>query len=448
MATAILMPKLGLTMEEGTIVQWHKQDGDLVEKGDLLLEITTEKVNSEIDSPISGILRGIRVAAEETALVGRPLAYIVAPGEAFDVPKADEIYNKTVITPTKQSQEIPTPLIERPTPVAFSSSQGTKGMLVSTIAARIAADRGVDLAQIQATGYDGRIMKRDVLAYLETQVSQKQPASNSGSSYFATPIVKRIAREQGVNLTQILGSGPRGLILERDMVPFLTDPNKVVQNTHPSGIPVLERHSLTGRRKIIAERMQKSVQEAPHIQLSVDINMSQALKRRQGSSLTALITWISARTLSDHPFLNASLQDQEIVIFKSINIGIAVDTDEGLIVPVVQNANNLSLKETDATIRDLAQRAQQGNLTMEEISNGTFTISNLGMMGIDRFTAIINPPQVAVMAIGRVSNRPWVVDESTISICPVMNVTISADHRILDGANVARFLQDFQKRIS
>jgi pyruvate dehydrogenase E2 component (dihydrolipoamide acetyltransferase) len=225
---------------------------------------------------------------------------------------------------------------------------------------------------------------------------------------------------------------------------FLTSVSVASQQVLPAHAPIRERRLLTGRRKIIAERMIRSVREIPHIQLSVDVNMSGAQEQRQEFSVTALITWITARTVLNHPLLNASFEDGAVNIFDPINIGIAVDTDDGLIVPVIHNADTLSLAQTDAVIRELTQQARESALSLDEVSGGTFTISNLGMMSVDRFAAIINPPQSAIMAVGRIRYQPWTIDGTTITVCPVMNVTVSADHRVLDGATVARFLQDFQ----
>jgi pyruvate dehydrogenase E2 component (dihydrolipoamide acetyltransferase) len=175
--------------------------------------------------------------------------------------------------------------------------------------------------------------------------------------------------------------------------------------------------------------------------------MSGAEQQRNDASLTAYIAWITAQILIDHPLLNAALHNDEILVFDTINLGIAVDTDEGLIVPVIHEAHHLSLEDIDTAVRDLSHRSRTGQLSLGDVSGGTFTISNLGMMSVDRFEAIINPPQAAIMAVGQTRLRPWVVGQKKIVARPIMTVTVSADHRIVDGAAVARFMQDLQFRL-
>lgn len=448
MATTVVMPKLGLTMEEGMIVEWHKQEGDAVEQGELLLEITTEKVNADIEAPASGILRGIRAEAGDTVPVGFPLAFIAALGEELEPASVDRPVTGTEAAPAAHESVEQPDFSRSPVPVPPQTVNSPQVAGITPLAARVAADRGIDPWQLQGTGPEGRVMKRDVLAYLEYQAGRKQAIAGSETRILATPIVKRLAREQGLDLAQIPATGPGGLVIERDLIAYQAGRTTTTQEAAFPGIRVRERLPLAGRRKVIADRMQRSANEAPHIQLSVDIDMTSALERRQGASLTAFVTWITAQTLLDHPLLNASLQGREIVVFEAINIGVATDTEDGLIVPVVHDAHTLSLAETDVAIRELVHRAHQGTLSLDDISNGTFTISNLGMMKVDRFTAIINPPQAAIMALGQARRRPWVKGDSTIAVRPVMNVTISADHRILDGAVVARFLQGLQERLA
>lgn len=440
MAVAVVMPKLGLTMEEGTIVFWYKEEGDSVEQDEPLLEISTEKVNAEVSAPASGVLRSKMAPPGETVAVGATLAYIAAPGEVFEaLPGSRQPLAEGVSPESKPGPGM------APTPQRGGSVPAT---LATPVAERLAAHHGVDLTQVAASGLGGRVAKRDVEAYLEAQRFATSTGAQSPGPLLATPIVKRLAQEHGVDLALVAGSGPNGLIVERDLKAYLARSDARRLRGLRSALPIRERLPLAGRRKIIAERMQQSVRNIPHIRLSADINVSTAKARRGKASVTALITWITAETLRDHPLLNASLQDDVITIFDTINIGIATDTDEGLIVPVIHGAHTLSLEEIDATIRDLTQRAREGQLRLDDVSGGTFTISNLGMLGVDHFEAIINPPQAAIMAVGRVALRPWALDETTITVAPVMSVSVSADHRILDGAAVARFLQDFKARLT
>lgn len=440
MAVAVLMPKLGLTMEEGTLVLWLKQEGETVEQGEPLLEISTEKVTAEVESPAAGVLRGLRAQAGETVPVGEAVAFVVAPGEVLELP-------------APASAARPKPAQLRPTIVKAglpASMSPPSSMVVSAtpIAARFAAEHGVDLSQVHSTGPSGQVTKRDIVSFLTGREVSPGVAERAMMPRLATPIVRRLAQERKIDLSLVPGSGPAGLVVERDLAAHLASLSSEAGPGRSRGIPVREQRPLMGRRKIVAERMQQSARQAPHIRLGIDVEMSAVQARRAGASLTAYLGWIVAQTLLDHPMLNASLQDDQILIFDTVNLGIAVDTDDGLIVPVVPQAHRLSLKEVDEAVGELARLAREGRLSLDNVSGGTFTLSNLGMLGIDSFEAIINPPQAAIMAVGRVRLRPWAKDMMTVTVCPIMTVTVSADHRLVDGATVARFLDDFARRLA
>nr|MBC7245958.1 2-oxo acid dehydrogenase subunit E2 [Chloroflexota bacterium] len=255
----------------------------------------------------------------------------------------------------------------------------------------------------------------------------------------ATPVARRLAREHGIDLAKIAGKGPGGAITKADVLQAAERP------AAPVPLPVREAKAipLVGRRRIIAERMQQSAREAPHIALSIEVDMSAAEKARYGASYTALLVHVVARVLRKHPLLNSTLQGDQIVLLDDINIGVAVATDEGLIVPVVKNADTKLLADIDAEINELTRRARAGKLTLDDVTGGTFTISNLGMFGIPYFRAIINPPEAAILAVGAIVKRPVVIDDG-IHIRPIMTLTVSADHRILDGVAVANFLQELK----
>ena len=377
MATPVIMPKLGFTMEEGTIVRWFKQEGDRVEKGEPLVEVTTDKVNMEVESPASGILRAVNAKPDQVVPVTQVIAYIAAPGETVEGPVLTTLTGEAI-------------RFEAP---------------VSPIT------RGGEKEQISAPPQAGEVA--------------------------ATPVARRMAKELGIDLAAIQGTGPRGRITE-------TDVRAAAEKTRaPAPTPAAKTIPLVGRRKIMAERMSKSAREAPHIILTLEVDMSAAEKRRGTVSYTALIAQGVAQVLKQHPLLNATLRDQEIVLNPSFNLGIAVDTPDGLIVPVVKNVDQKSLTALDSEINDLAQRARNGKLTLPDIEGGTFTISNLGMFGIEEFHAIINPPESAILAVGAIVRRPVAVGD-LIGLRPMMNMTLSADHRVLDGAAAARFLQELK----
>jgi len=373
LATPVIMPKTGMTQETGTIIKWFYKEGEHVEKGEPLLEVMTDKVNLEIEAPASGVLKNIKAFPNDVVPVTQVIAYIAEPDE--------EIVEEA----TTESQVVS----EKPAP----PPQATPVM------------------------------------------PARKPSKPSGRIN-ATPMARRLARERGVDLTNIVGTGPGQLITKIDV---LRAAEQGVAST-PSLPRVKEMIPLVGRRRVIAERMRQSAQEAPHIALTVEVDMSTAETSRRGASYTALLVCVVARALRKYPLLNATLRDDQIAILDDINIGVAVAAEDGLIVPVVKEVDRKSLQDIDAEIKDLTERARSGKLTVEDVSAGTFTISNLGMFGVDEFRAIINPPEAAILAIGAIVKRPVVIDDQVV-IRPMMKITASADHRILDGATVANFLQ-------
>ncbi|MBC7232487.1 MAG: 2-oxo acid dehydrogenase subunit E2 [Chloroflexi bacterium] len=378
MATPVIMPKTGMTQETGTVIRWFYQEGDYVKKGEPLLEVMTDKVNMEIEAPASGVLKGIKAFPNDIVPVTQVIAYIVEPGEELVEEK---------VTPTPAMGEgVP---VERrePTPVATTAA--------------IAPETG---------------------------------------KVKATPVARRLAREHGLDLTQITGQGPGGTITKDDVL-------KAMERAAapPTAPPVREAKTipLVGRRRIIAERMQQSVREAPHIALSIEVDMSAAEKARHDASYTALLVHVVARVLRKHPLLNSTLRGDQIVLLDDINIGVAVATDEGLIVPVIKRADTKLLADIDTELKELTKRARAGKLTLDDVTGGTFTITNLGMFDIPYFRAVINPPEAAILAVGAIIKRPVVIDDG-IYIRPIMTLTVSADHRILDGVAVAKFLQELK----
>ncbi len=253
----------------------------------------------------------------------------------------------------------------------------------------------------------------------------------------ATPMARRLAKEHMLDLGIITGTGPGGSITKADV---LDAAQRGPEPTAP-GPPATRTIPLVGRRRIIAERMQQSARQAPHIALTIEVDMSAAQAARGDASYTAMLIYAVARVLRKHPLLNSTLRDDQIVLLYEINIGVAVAIEDGLIVPVVKQADSKSLGEIDAELKQLTQRARAGNLTLDDVTGSTFTISNLGMFGIAHFRAIINPPEAAILAVGSIVVRPVVIDGG-IHVRPIMTITASADHRILDGVVVAKFLRD------
>ena len=445
MAKTVIMPKLGFTQETAQIVQWLKAAGDAVEQGDPLLEVTTDKVNMEVESPATGILDGLRFKAGDTVPVTEVIAVIRGANESIVTPAANPP-GKTETASTQPAAVTPDAASVRATPIA----------------AHLAHDSGVDISRVAGTGPGGRVTRSDVEGFLAKQPGDGKPR--------AVPAARRLALETGVDLAAVQGSGPRGRIQSADVraalaakaPPVMTEvvtPEAMQPVAAKAPVPeagVAEIIPLTGIRQTIAQRMQQSVREAPHITLEADIDVSEAeaLRARANEllrkdqpriSLTVLIARACAWALKRNPFLNSRLVGQQIQILRDVNVGIAVALDAVLIVPVVHGADTKGFTAIAAEITDLATRARAGKLRIEDVTGGTFSISNLGMFGVDRFTAIINPPETAILAVGRVTRRFVPDAEGRPVLRPLMTVTLSADHRVVDGATAGRFMSDIRQ---
>jgi len=435
-ATAVIMPKLEMDQETATVIKWLKQEGETVTKGEPLLVVETSKITIEIEAPASGILAGVRVGPGDVVPVTEVIAHILQPGEELPAELAPEA------EPALPPSPAPTPAPEvTPSPPPASRP-------ATPVAQRLAAAHGLDLSTIVGTGPGGEITRADVEKAMA--VSQP-PAEAQAEKVRATPAARRIARERGVDLSTVAGSGPRGRVQAADVLAAAAGPSVEVERAEVTVVP------LQGMRRTIAERMTASYQTAPHITLTVRVDMgafeearAQLNARAEATgqpriSVTALLVKAVAQTLRRHPWLNSTLRDQEIHLLPEININVAVALDDGLIVPVVHGADGKSVAEISAEVRDLVARAREGRLTPADVSGGTFTISNLGPFGIEQFTAIINPPQAAILAVGITRPEPVADEEGRVTVRPVMRMTLSADHRIVDGAVAARFLTDLRE---
>ncbi|MEJ2351030.1 MAG: dihydrolipoamide acetyltransferase family protein [Anaerolineales bacterium] len=422
MTTPVIMPKFEMAQESGTIVRWLYQEGNPVKKGEPLLEVETDKVVMEVDAPASGILKGVCAREGDRVPVTEVIAFIAQSGEELlEIPRQG--YAET-------------PLSEKP--------PGRQNRRLTPLAQRIADERGIDINAIPISGTSPWIRRRDVERY-KTFLA----IGGGERKKRATPAARRAARESGVDLRQVNGSGPRERVQEADVRAASESPT-----TEPR---VLEILPLKGIRRTIAERMQSSYQTAPHITLTVEVDMTEAESVRRSLNeradllkvtsipVTAFLVKVCAWALRRHPRINAALRDEEIYVYEPANIGVAVALEEGLIVPVIQRADKLGLAEIAARLEELQERAHQGRLGPQDVHGGTFTISNLGMFGIDQFTAILNPPESGILAIGRIVKRPIAVEtrgHDEVVIRAMMRLTLSADHRVIDGAVAARFLQD------
>lgn len=427
MAIPLIMPKFGMAQREATIIRWLKHEGDMVEAGEPLLEVTTDKVVMEVEAPASGILRGVLYDANATVPVTQVIAYIVPPGEEW-VPPAH-----------------PTPAAPGADAAATQRQAADVPARATPLARRVAAEHGVDVGRVAASGPGGRVVRSDVEHYVAGLSTGEKPAGKVR----ATPAARSLARQAGVDLATLVGSGPRHRVQAADV----TAAAQREASTEDQPADVVP---LAGLRRTIAERMAESARSAPHITLQIDVDMSRAEALRHcfnaageaRVTLTAIIVKACAWALKRHPYVNASLHDGAIHLWKEVHVGVAVALPEGLIVPVVRDADGKGLRRIAEEIADLTQRARENRLTPDDVAGGTFTVSNLGMFGIDRFTAIINPPQSAILAVGRMARRVIPADETGgIAVRPMVTLTLSADHRVLDGAVAARFLGDLRQAI-
>lgn len=430
MAKPVIMPKFGMTQEEATIVEWLVKEGDFVETDDPIAEVTTDKVNMEVGAPAEGYIKGFRFQEGDTVPVTEIIAYILEEGE--EPPEIEE-------APAAPAQSAPTIAQEE---THSETAQATP------VAQRLAESEGIQLSTVKGSGYDGKITRQDIELHLgsETKISSLPKKAR------ATPAARSAARDRGVNLLSVSGSGPRGRIQGEDVraaagVPI---PRLAPSTLEPSGEPI--EVPLEGLRRTIAERMQASYQEAPHITLTADVDMSRAIefrsfantRRPEGEkvSMTALILKTVAWALRLHPQMNAYVADDRVTLFPDIHLGVAVAVDEGLIVPVVHFANRKGLYRVADEVNDLTRRGREGRLMPDDVTGGTFTVSNLGMFRVDHFTAILNPPQAGILAVGRTVRRIVPDNDDQPVVKPMMAITLSADHRAIDGVLAARFLDD------
>lgn len=368
LVTKVVMPRLSLTMKEGTVIQWFKKEGDLVKKGDPLVEVLSEKVTYDVEAPASGVLRKVLETEGADVVVAGTLGIITEPGEPLpDIEAA-------VALPPQRIEEATLPPKEE----------------------------------------------------TARKVRERIPAS---------PAAKRLAKEHDIDLASVKSSDPKGRIVEDDVRRYLVESAALAPH-------VREVVPLTGIRKTTAERVSLSARTAPHSTVTMEADMSNAVKLHEVKqvSYTGILVKAVAQALEEHRNLNSTLDGERIMIYEDINIGVAVAAENGLFVPVVHNANEKSLVQVTSALKELVEKVRDGRLAKEDVSGGTFTITNLGMYGVDMFIPIINPPEAAILGVGKTTEKPVIVD-SEIRIRPMMCLSLSYDHRIVDGAPAAKFLQ-------
>jgi len=426
MATKIIMPKLGMAMKEGVVTRWLKGDGETVAKEEPIAVIMSKKITYTVTSPAAGILR-VLTRAKETRPVGATLAYILAPGET--IPAVEE-----------ETPETPIPSVAATAASAppQSSSQASGFVLASPAARRLARERGVDLASVPGSGPEGMVTEGDLQRFLE-----QRDRGAAAAPPLATSAARRLAEERGVRLEELSGTGPGGRVTEEDVLAFLGSRE---EKAPPRPAPPPSRTiPFTGVRRAVAEHMVESLRTMAQLTLQMEVDATELVKLREqlksdlDITYTDLMVKAVATALRRHPLLNASLVGEEILLLDSIDIGIAVALDDGLIVPVVRNADTLSVAQIAQEARRLARGAREGTLSVDEVTGSSFTITNLGAYGIDGFTPIINSPEVAILGLGRIAEKP-VVSGGEIVRRSMMVLSLTIDHRVVDGAPAAQFL--------
>ncbi len=446
----VILPNLGFGMEEGRLISWLKAPGDLIHKGEPIAEVEGDKAAVELEAVVDGVLAEILVQADETVAVGTVLAHI-RTGAA----------DAAVAAPLAPSA---------PAPAAPPTAEA-ESPRVTPVAQRLAQEHGLDLSRVSGSGPGGRISREDVQAIIDRGAA---PPGHNGSKVLAAPAVRRLARENGIDLATIGGTGFDGHITRADVEAILNAP---AAQTTPTAAPVApaapapqptstpqpapvapaapapfsgERQEipLSRMRQTIARQLVRSAQEAPHVYVQAQLDLTDALRALPaGVGVNALLLYLTVQTLKDIPDLNATYEDGHLYHYPHVNLAVAVALPDGLITPTLQRADDFSLTGLADRSKDLISRARSNRLKPDEMSGGTFTVSNLGIVGqVERFTAILNPPQVGILAVGAAKERPLVINGG-IHVRTTAYFSLSVDHRIIDGLGAARFIEAYDRNL-
>ena len=427
MPKEVIMPALGMAQDEGVLLRWLKKEGEMVQAGEPLMEVATDKVDVQVEAPASGLLTAVTAQEGDEIPVGQVIALIAAEGE--------ELPAKPVSAPLATDMEGS----EGEPPAQSVPSQSR---VPSPVAARMAAQHGIDLADVPAVG--GRISREDIEAHMRT--------AGAGVRVLASPKARRLARERGIDLASLAGNGPQGAVLAADVPLTVQPPTESITQPQPVPAPAAsppDQPTVSRMWQIMAQRLTASWTSVPHFYLVREVDatglqgwrslLASKTPDRVNVTYTDLLTKLTALSLARFPRLNASWRDGEILLNPDINIGLAVAVPEGLLVPVVHKADQLQVQDIAARRTDLVARANRASLLPDDFAGGTFTISNLGMYGVDAFNAIVNPPQAAILAVARITDRVVAVDGQP-AVRPMLTLTLSCDHRAVDGVMAAQFL--------
>ena len=429
------MPKWGLTMKKGKLTRWFFQEGASVKKGEMLFEVETDKIVNSVESPGDGTLFQIIVPEGDTVPVQAVVGIIAASGETLEK--------------VSGGQEASAPEAEPAKKAASSGSASAVFVPASPIARKLAKEWNIDLADVTGTGPKGRVVESDVKEYHE-----QKPAAAEGPDI--SPQARALAEESGLDISKIEGSGPGGKITKIDVLRAMT-PDAGAQSSGPAassgeGSHVRSTIPMEGMRKLVADNMMASLHGAAQLTTFVEIDATKMdrlrdklrLKYKRDEtfrlSYNDIICLAACRALAKHPIMNSTLEADEILLHDEVNLGLAVSLDRGLIVPNIKNAGALTLLQMAKATRDVASRARKGGLSMDEIGGGTFTISNVSMLGVDGFTPILNPPETGILGVGRVISKP-AVHRGEICIRKMMTLSLTFDHRTVDGDKAMSFLR-------
>ncbi|MDN7225866.1 2-oxo acid dehydrogenase subunit E2 [Planococcus sp. N064] len=456
MAKEIFMPKLSSTMEVGTLLQWFKKEGDSVEVGEPLFEIMTDKINIEVESYEEGILLKKYFEEDDEVPINHVVGYIgeageqvpeTPPGESGAAKEQEEVSDsRQAQTEDLAEQGITETTSEEVENEPTETAETAEKIRATPAARRVAREESVTLAEVPGSGPNGRIHQGDVMAFASSNAAPK-----------ATPLAKKVAEAEGIDLNAVTGTGSQGKIYRAD-VEGAKQPASPSAPT-PAPTPVAaggKRVKLEGIRKVVAQRMLQSKTTAPHVTLTTEVDMTETIQLRKKLlglieqqtgfrvSYTEMIMKAVATSLSLHPSINVTLEGNEIVYREEINLGLAVAVDDGLLVPVVKNANQKGLSAITAECKRLGKAARDSKLKPDEMAGGTFTVSNLGMYAIDAFTPVINQPESAILGVGRINEKPVGVN-GVIELRPMMVLSLSFDHRVINGAPAAAFLTELKE---
>lgn len=440
MAEVIIMPKLGFNMDEGELVSWGKKVGEEVKKGEVLFEINTDKTTMPVEATQDGVFLKTMLDEGQFADVFTPIAVVGAAGEDPDAALAAHAAASGGAAPAPVPAADAAPAASA-APAAAAAAPVPTDLKLTPKAKKLVKDEAIDpasLAEVKGTGYQGGITAKDIKA---------------------SPLAKKVAERDGVDLASVQGSGAGGKVMRSDVEGAAAAGAKApaaAPGMDALGKIVLATTPYKGVRKIIGERLAQSKFTAPHLYFtdSIDTTKFTAFRKQINESgevkvaVSDLLIMAASKALKKYPGINVSLEGDQIITYASTNVGMAVAGDNGLIVPVVKNVQMKSLTDVAKESRDLVERAKVGKLAPDEFSGGTFTISNLGMFGIENFTAIINPPESAILAVSSVRKKAIVVTdedgEDSIEIRPMMNIQLTVDHRLIDGLLAAQFVAYFK----